>query len=194
MNKKFHYLLSQAAFKVLVPWFVWIPQWVKYAGPAVLRIDDKSNPMAREARAVPPFKQNTVRMRSGDPSLYIYIYIYIYVVDMFLTYPKRWAATHVPWSSSLLHICTLPPPTWICRAYLSSIGLSVAWSSSLDFHGCPIDRNPQWFSHWYVLERDREYPASILCLHRPSSCKDKSSCRKYSWQSTYTDARDVLKS
>jgi hypothetical protein len=58
MNKKFRHLLSQAAFKVLVPYFVWIPQWVKYAGPAVLRIDDETNLVAREAR-VAPFKQNT---------------------------------------------------------------------------------------------------------------------------------------
>jgi hypothetical protein len=41
----FH-LLSQTAFKILVPFFVHSPQGVKYDSLSILRIDYKYNPLA----------------------------------------------------------------------------------------------------------------------------------------------------
>jgi hypothetical protein len=49
--KSLGHLHFQASFKGLVPIFVWCSQWVKYAGPSILRIDYKCNPVAREAHA-----------------------------------------------------------------------------------------------------------------------------------------------
>jgi hypothetical protein len=57
MMKKLGDLHFQGIFKGLVPFSVLYPQGVKYAGPTILMIDDKCNPMALEARAA-PLKQN----------------------------------------------------------------------------------------------------------------------------------------
>jgi hypothetical protein len=52
MNK-FCHLLSQTAFKVLVPYFVYVPQGVKYTSLSILRIDYKCNPVAHDALPAP---------------------------------------------------------------------------------------------------------------------------------------------
>jgi hypothetical protein len=52
MNK-FRQLLSQTAFKVLVPCFVYVLQGVKYIGLSILRIDYKCNPVAHDALLAP---------------------------------------------------------------------------------------------------------------------------------------------
>jgi hypothetical protein len=48
MNK-FCHLLSQYDFKVLVPYFICVPQGVKYIGLSILRIDYKCNLVAYDA-------------------------------------------------------------------------------------------------------------------------------------------------
>jgi hypothetical protein len=66
MNK-FRYLLSQYAFKVLVPFFVCAPQGVKYNGLSILRIDYKANSVAHDALPA-PFTQYRFEMFKYDKS------------------------------------------------------------------------------------------------------------------------------
>jgi hypothetical protein len=66
MNK-FRHLLSQYAFKVLVPSFVCVPQGVKYNGLSVLRIDYKANLVAHDALSA-PFTQYIFEMFKYDKS------------------------------------------------------------------------------------------------------------------------------
>jgi hypothetical protein len=50
---QFGHLLSQTTFKFLVPFFVYIPQGVKYTSPPILRIDYKYNPVAHNSFVAP---------------------------------------------------------------------------------------------------------------------------------------------
>ena len=98
MNK-FHHLLSQTAFKLLVPCFVCIPQRVKYTGPSILRIDYKCNPVAHVVLAA-PFTQYRLEMFKYEKSWSHYLYICSkYLLDL----PELVGSHDAPISSDLLH-------------------------------------------------------------------------------------------
>jgi hypothetical protein len=57
-KNKHRHLLSQNAFEMLVPFFVWsFLQRVEYTCPFIQRIDYEYNPVAHDAPAAPLFKQ-----------------------------------------------------------------------------------------------------------------------------------------
>jgi hypothetical protein len=144
----FYHLLSQIAFKVLVPCFDCFPQRVKYTCPSVLRMDYKCNLVAHNALAA-PFTQYRLEMFKYKKSWSQYLYMFQVSFELTRTGGQPWC-THLPRPSSWLHRCTFPFDIYIWLPDLLCIAL--LW----------VQVHQLFMSVWYIVTHD----GSLCNKHR----------------------------